>query len=332
MKDQIGVQIEGQRYVRLLLTDAFSRGKLRLTTVKDNQSRAKIKIFFSRESKKHLLREVELDNIPPAKAGVPDIHVFGEFDGKNTLSVRIELNGEPRIQIRINIPQLSRERSRALVYVPVAVVVLGLAIVLIWKAGVFKSGEPLLLKKRAAEKLIQAQKVEQVRKDERDVQKKEVVQETREQKEVLDKPIVDKESQEVAVTTKVEKKEEIVEATKEPTPQKVVFEPQIVYFLPNSARLTPETQEALKAILPLLNKNKNDKFILSGHCALYGTEQGRQKLSVLRASNVYAYLKNLGWSPMKEPEVIGFGGTQYVTKDKKNQHLNRRVEIIAEKQ
>ena len=64
-----------------------------------------------------------------------------------------------------------------------------------------------------------------------------------------------------------------------------------------------------------------------GHCALFGTEQGRTDLSLRRAQAVSNYMKNRGRLPESPDEIIGMGGKQPVSREIALQHLNRRVEI-----
>jgi len=306
MEELIGVQIEGQKYVEFLPVREYTRAKMRLTTVKDFQTRAKIKIFLFRDNQKKLLKELELDNIPPEKAGVPDINLFGEFDRRRRLSIRVELNGTHRLQTVLHLAS-TQELRRTTVLVPVIVVVAGILIFFLWKGGVLGTGE------------------------------KTPVPETT--KPVGHSVTAEKPSASEALASSTLKGDpvqvrnpESKDTEKESKYTTVQFATQVVYFNPNSAMLTDETKKALDGIVSLLGKHGKSKFSISGHCALFGTEWGREKLSKLRAENVYSYLKEIGWEPPVEPEIQGFGGKRSVTEEKTLQHLNRRVEIaVAEK-
>ena len=123
---------------------------------------------------------------------------------------------------------------------------------------------------------------------------------------------------------KVQSKTEIKDTFTENDPLKIIF------FEPGRAVLSSEALEELDKIIPFLKKNRGKKVIISGHCALYSSEESRLQLSEMRASNVYWYLRDRGWKPRTKPDVTGFGGSQFVTAAQDSQHLNRRVEIRIE--
>jgi outer membrane protein OmpA-like peptidoglycan-associated protein len=103
-----------------------------------------------------------------------------------------------------------------------------------------------------------------------------------------------------------------------------------VYFRSSSAAITPRTEEALRGLVGIINTNPESKLTITGHCALSGTEKGRETLSLLRAEKVHAFLTENGMSPSIMPDVRGMGSEQTVTEDPKRQYLNRRVEIVIE--
>ena len=67
--------------------------------------------------------------------------------------------------------------------------------------------------------------------------------------------------------------------------------------------------------------------MITGHCALYGSETGRLRLSRRRVENVVAFFHENGWSPAMAPEIVGHAGKDPVTVKAAEQNLNRRVEI-----
>jgi outer membrane protein OmpA-like peptidoglycan-associated protein len=79
--------------------------------------------------------------------------------------------------------------------------------------------------------------------------------------------------------------------------------------------------------LPILLENPELNVIISGHCAIAGTEVGRQEISVQRAENTYAWLKKKGWNPSSQPQIRGEAGNYPLTMDPEKQDINRRVEI-----
>ena len=105
------------------------------------------------------------------------------------------------------------------------------------------------------------------------------------------------------------------------------FTPLLIYFNPESAELSFRPKEKLENLLTVLKVRSSGTFYITGYCALYGSERGREKLSLQRALNVETYLMNSGWKTEKKAEVRGHGGRNPVTTDRTKQHLNRRVEI-----
>ncbi len=103
-----------------------------------------------------------------------------------------------------------------------------------------------------------------------------------------------------------------------------------VYFLPDNAVLTPAAKDNLNKIMSRLTEEPEPDHLVSitGHCALYGSEAGREKLSLERAENAAEFLRQRGWKPEIEPAVKGLGGKEPVTRNRYKQQQNRRVEII----
>lgn len=105
-------------------------------------------------------------------------------------------------------------------------------------------------------------------------------------------------------------------------------ERQGVLFLPDSPELTALAKERLNQI-PLREEDKTLTLLqIRGHCALWGTEAGRQKLSVERAEAVAGYLADRGARILPETIIEGLGATEPLTRDPDNQEINRRVEIL----
>ncbi len=103
--------------------------------------------------------------------------------------------------------------------------------------------------------------------------------------------------------------------------------PVLIYFNPESAELSFRAKEKLENLITLLKARNSGTLYITGYCALYGSERGREKLSLQRALNVEKYLKKSGWIMEKKAEVRGLGGRNPVTRERTEQHLNRRVEI-----
>ncbi len=383
---QIGVQIEGDKFIRLINLDKDTRGNLNLTTIKDQQKRAVIKIFLFQNDRMVPIKEIEVSNIPPEKAGVPYINLSTEFDGKRNLTLLVVLNGRASSRTVVDIKKFSRGRKRGLVLIPI-VIILAFAVFLFTRGGAslremstilsfdkisFLSRSAGLDKKAEPEEgaRVNDEKTRQdegsrvvsgeLKKDARreknaKAEEKAQVKEQGEPKGAavapveregpddvsyeagaeVEEPEIDKEK--VAAVAPVEREPAVKDdegrlntKIKEPVSAAAVFETETIYFKPGSALLSPDALKKLDEVLTVLRDYPDVKFLISGHCALYSTEQGRLQLSVIRASSVYEYLIKNGWKPGVRPDVTGFGGMEHVTADPEYQHLNRRVEIKPE--
>ncbi len=383
---QIGVQIEGDKYIGLINLGKDIRGNLNLTTIKDQQRRAVIKIFLFQNDRVVPIKEIEVRNIPPEKAGVPIINLSTEFDGKKNLTLLVMLNGRASSRTVVDIKKFSTGRKRGLVLIPM-VIILALAVYFFAfrgaslremstilsfdkisffsrSAGLDKKAEPEEEARVYDEKTRQDEgpKVasDELKKDarrEKDAKAEEKAQ-VKEQGEPkgaaaapaeregpddvsyeagtrVETPEIEKEKAAVSVPT--ERKQAVMDdkgrlntKIKEPVSAAAIFETETIYFKPGSALLSPDALKKLDEVLTVLRDYPDVKFLISGHCALFGTEQGRLQLSVIRASRVYEYLIKNGWNPGVRPDVTGFGGMENVTADPEYQHFNRRVEIKPE--
>jgi outer membrane protein OmpA-like peptidoglycan-associated protein len=101
----------------------------------------------------------------------------------------------------------------------------------------------------------------------------------------------------------------------------------LVYFEPNRTRLTDGARRELDELASVLRANPEVTVSIIGHTALYGTEEGRMEISQGRAQGVASYLRSRGWEPAGEPSIQWVGSQDPVTRDRDEQHLNRRVEI-----
>jgi outer membrane protein OmpA-like peptidoglycan-associated protein len=107
-----------------------------------------------------------------------------------------------------------------------------------------------------------------------------------------------------------------------------IFVKDSVYFASSRAELNQTTRNTLLKLLAVMNENPEAAISITGHCALAGTERGRNKLSHIRAKRVYEFLRSNGLMSDSEPAIIGMGSKALVTADPGQQHLNRRVEIV----
>ncbi len=102
-----------------------------------------------------------------------------------------------------------------------------------------------------------------------------------------------------------------------------------VQFPPDSAVLIPREQEKLRQIGEILRNYPENDILVSGHTALAGTPEGRQRLSEERAAAVGEFLID---EEVREPDRIlyqGFGAREPVADNSTPEGMrkNRRVEI-----
>ena len=128
------------------------------------------------------------------------------------------------------------------------------------------------------------------------------------------------------ITEKIEPAEppQLIESEPVETPAPQFPTQTIVYFRPESAKLSNAAMAELKTLAGLVPEGISIE--ISGHCANYGTERGRRVLSRLRADVVADYLSGL--IPFSVSiEVKGYGGSRPLNRDPELQDVNRRVEI-----
>jgi len=109
---------------------------------------------------------------------------------------------------------------------------------------------------------------------------------------------------------------------------KIVIEE--IRFLPDSYVLADSEIEKIKKIGEILKSMNGRDIIVTGHTALAGTEEGRNKLSVERARAVAQYLLKSGAKDEKEIIIQGKGATEPAADNSSaaGMRKNRRVEII----
>lgn len=102
-----------------------------------------------------------------------------------------------------------------------------------------------------------------------------------------------------------------------------------IQFPPDSAVLIPSEQDKLRRIAEILKKYPDRDILITGHTALAGTAEGRQRLSEERAASVGRFLLDQG---VRDPDRLlykGMGAREPVADNSTEAGMrkNRRVEI-----
>ncbi|TFH06058.1 MAG: OmpA family protein [Spirochaetales bacterium] len=102
-----------------------------------------------------------------------------------------------------------------------------------------------------------------------------------------------------------------------------------IQFAPDSAFLREGEKRTLEQIADILAKYPDRDILVTGHTALAGTEEGRQRLSVDRATSVGNYLLELGVRERDQITLRGVGATEPLASNatESGMRKNRRVEI-----
>ncbi len=113
------------------------------------------------------------------------------------------------------------------------------------------------------------------------------------------------------------------------TEEGITISVEKIEFLADSAILQDSEKAKLKKIVEILSKFSDREFLVSGHTALAGTKEERQKLSEERAAAVANYLIELGLQTREHIYTRGLGAEVPIEPNTtaENKAKNRRVEI-----
>ncbi len=102
-----------------------------------------------------------------------------------------------------------------------------------------------------------------------------------------------------------------------------------IQFPPESARLLPSELDKLDRIIELLAEYPDTDLLITGHTALAGTPEGRQRLSEERAAAVGNYLLDMGVRSRDQLIIRGVGAEEPVAPNttEAGRRRNRRVEF-----
>ncbi len=102
-----------------------------------------------------------------------------------------------------------------------------------------------------------------------------------------------------------------------------------IRFLPDSSRFVPGEESKVAAVAEILKQYPQRDVLITGHTALAGTREGRERLSLERAGVVADYLIRLGARSEDSVVIRGMGARDPVADNssEEGKRLNRRVEI-----
>ncbi len=290
----IDLESEHKYYHHLLELTHGSRGKAALTPIEEGQEKAVIRVFVHKNGDHILLSEIVLDLTGYANP-LPNITVSGLVSGKQLiLSVAVE--GQD---------------------IPVKPISLKKFLHGSWKVPLLVAGAALL----AA--LLLLALFEFFPAASRSASPRNSVQSGSET-QPLPEPQVEA----------AESANPVIAAADTPKPQDSVSTAKnaqitntTIYFYPNSSKLREGELKKLEDTAEFLIRHPGKKVIIEGHCALYGTKEGRLRISRARAEKIRDYLVQKGWKSDEPPLIKWYGASKPVTTDPAQKDKNRRVEI-----
>ena len=292
----IGVEIDNSRIVWIYDSEKDESSAVKLTTVTSNQKNAEIKFYIKYLDKKHHLCAENVTDIPLMPAGKPSIEIIPFVKGK-MFHYEIYVNERLVKRSRANISDYRKTR-KPLFLIPVILAIIA-ALILIFLFLI----QPLLIIPDSFEKSVTEAEV---------------------------KPAIEQPEPEIQPEPETPP-EPVVPPVQPIFIESEISDRHIVYFNPDSSVLSREAIQALEIFIRKL-PDENDfdeglfKMEVRGHCAKYGTEEGRAELSRDRAVNVYNFLKS-EWGIEADSVISGAGASEPVTLKRDEQYLNRRVDI-----
>ncbi len=300
----IDIEIEHRYYHHLLKIVPNAVGKVALTPLKKEQKIAVVKFFIRRNKERIFLKEylLHLSRYSPENQ---KIEVTGKIVQKH-LELTIVIEGE---EIHKDTVKLSSYMKKNLT--PLFLVLAGIAALLLLSYTGYRIFSTL---SRSQFKIqTEGQPPDrQTEQDNSDVSKNDT-----------DNSVVlpDEESQH-SESDSIKHNEQPAQVPVENISQQIV-----IHFYANSTRIHDSETTKLQDILSLLQTHPGLNVTVEGHCALYGTKEGRLKLSKERADKIVRYLTEQGWEPETQPVILWYGAERPVTTDPTQKDKNRRVEI-----
>ncbi|MFO7729672.1 MAG: OmpA family protein [Spirochaetia bacterium] len=338
MRKYISVEVEHSRYARFLSLDQAGENTISLTTLADFQKRAEVRVFLINENQRTLLHEFSVDHLPQRPAGEPRIVLKADYDGKNKLKLNMSVDGRFYSSTSISVKKYLRSRARWPWLLLLGFVLLAAAAWFLLRTCTTPEASHIS-RTEETEVLNQADGHSTEPSEDLETEEEEYTMPSAETSAQTDSSSpLGSGSAERSEQDRNENRSagEAVETNEEKTDAEAEVQPvvppelsQRIYFAPNSSQLTETARQSLSEFTQEIRKYEGVQLVIEGHCALYGTEQGREELSLERARQAAQYIQNLGWSPDQPPVVRGLAGQNPVNRNSEKQHLNRRVEITV---
>ncbi|MCK5675293.1 MAG: OmpA family protein [Spirochaetales bacterium] len=323
MSKFIEIEIENKSYIKLLDLEEQQTNKLKLTTLKDNQSAVIIKVFLNKLDERFLIKEFNVHNLKPKVSGIPRFELLSSYNNK-ILNLELKVDGRKVENTEIKLASYFRNKLLPLF------ILLGLLAVFLLFAGGKWVFSNFLFNDSAV--TVTRNKAEAVKTE--IVYDKPIPSTTNtEAEKAIDEPI----QSDTKTETVTEKAAPVPVKNPKDSSETINSSAEVVkelettmhtaYFTPNNTSIQKDAANILKGLARELINKPNALVEISGYCAMTGTEEGRERLSKERAYNALDYLKKEGWKPETAPVVKWYGGARPVTLNEDEIYRNRRVEI-----
>lgn len=321
MTFQIGIEVDNNRIAWVQNSERAGSVLTKLTTLTEEQSAALIKFYIKTPKGKFPIHSETVNRLNREQTALPSIDVRTAIENRS-VHFRINLNNRGIKEGDINIRKYTRSKF-PLLFILAAVAVLAAAAVFLL-LPLIESPNP--------------EKPQQVQQEVKQEPSKPVATQTESEPSNPEQPS-EPEAPETETTAEteaaaVEVKETPIEVESGPVvswSESEIWDKHSVYFSPDSPALTSEAISMLKSFISSLPADEDFEegyfeLAVRGHCAKYGTEEGRADLSRERAFNVTDYLRSR-WGIEADYTTSGAGASEPVSLKRDEQHLNRRVDI-----
>jgi outer membrane protein OmpA-like peptidoglycan-associated protein len=351
----VSVEVDHSRLVPVASLGVGNAGSIELTTIAPYQRRAVINVYAESEREKTPLKTFDVDRVPKVYGRSPRLELHVRVDRLKRIHLNLDVEGT-RYESTV-LPGGGMVSGTSMVPAAAAALVLVALLVgayFIWSgAGALGPASPEQAE-RTEESAIaredtggtatagseEARADSEAESDTESASNREATaaadrsaQEQAAEKSEEAAEAEDGRSGEAAAQTSDEEATEAGADERDAESEEAAVTPQqtewTVYFGPDSAELTGDAREALKEIAGTLRRAEGS-LMLEGHCALFGTEQGRERLSRARAQTVRRFLLQEGLSLADDSRIEAAAGREPVTEDPDRQQLNRRVELSFE--